>query len=73
MEPASPPSAPDAVEVGVVRLRPMMRSDLPTHRWTEYGGEDVDGPIIREEIDVPTGSIAYVVAPNSGARDWGAQ
>jgi hypothetical protein len=26
-------------------------------RWTEYSGEDASGPVIREEIDVPTGSI----------------
>jgi RimJ/RimL family protein N-acetyltransferase len=30
-------------------------------RWTEYAGEDDDGPIIRDSIEVTTGSIAFVI------------
>jgi RimJ/RimL family protein N-acetyltransferase len=32
-------------------------------RCTVYGGESVEGPIILESLDVPTGSIAFAVDP----------
>jgi RimJ/RimL family protein N-acetyltransferase len=32
-------------------------------RWTEYAGEDVNGPIVSDSIEVTTGSIAFVIDP----------
>ncbi len=37
-------------------------------RCTVYGGEDGNGPIISESIDVPTGSIAFAVDPTLRGR-----
>ena len=40
-------------------------------RCTTYGGEGPDGPIITDTLDVPSGSIAFVVAPVLRRRGLG--
>jgi ribosomal protein S18 acetylase RimI-like enzyme len=40
-------------------------------RLTEYGGEGPDGPIITRTVEVPTGSIAFLVDPNARRRGLG--
>ena len=40
-------------------------------RCTLYGGEDPQGPIILEAIDVATGSIAFAVDPRRRRRGFG--
>jgi RimJ/RimL family protein N-acetyltransferase len=32
-------------------------------RWTQYEGENAHGPIIRDSIEVTTGSVAFVIDP----------
>jgi RimJ/RimL family protein N-acetyltransferase len=40
-------------------------------RWTRYAGEDADGPIITDSIEVTTGSIAFVIAPTLRNQGFG--
>ncbi len=40
-------------------------------RCTIYGGEGPDGPLITDTLDVPTGSIAFVVDPDVRRRGLG--
>jgi RimJ/RimL family protein N-acetyltransferase len=40
-------------------------------RCTVYGGEENDGPIITESLDVLTGSIAFVIDPQLRRRGLG--
>jgi RimJ/RimL family protein N-acetyltransferase len=40
-------------------------------RCTVYGGEGPEGPIITNTLDVPTGSIAFVVDPDLRRRGVG--
>jgi RimJ/RimL family protein N-acetyltransferase len=40
-------------------------------RCTVYGGQGPDGPIINDTVDVPTGSVAFVVDPALRRRGLG--
>jgi RimJ/RimL family protein N-acetyltransferase len=40
-------------------------------RCTVYGGDGPDGPIITDTVDVPTGSVAFVVDPGLRRRGLG--
>lgn len=66
-----------AVQTGAHRYvaraagRPVGYIDCGTFdRYTVYGGESPDGPIITEQIDVTTGAIAFVVDPNLRRRGF---
>lgn len=40
-------------------------------RWTQYAGEDGDGPTIDESAEVTTGSIAFVIDPAARGHGTG--